>query len=155
MNFNSISPAFLIAYAWLTILTLLNLILFLYYRRLTQGVKQKNIFSVLNKLTRDFNSEVEKTEELGKKVTEIEKDIPCHLQKIGLVRFNPFAETGGNQSFCLALLDDNDNGLVISSLHSRETTRVYAKPVKTGQEGGYLFSAEEKRAVQGAKKIKK
>jgi len=155
MDFSLSNPILMIILAWLTVLTLLNLALFLYYRRLTQGVKKKNIFSVLNKLNKDFNSEVEKTEELGKKVTEIEKDIPCHIQKIGLVRFNPFAETGGNQSFCLALLDDNENGLVISSLHSRENTRVYAKPVKTGQEAGYPFSDEEKRAVQGAKKIKK
>lgn len=82
-------------------------------------------------------------------------DSQYHLQKVGLVRFNPFAETGGDQSFCLALLDGEDSGLVISSLHSRETTRIYAKPVRKGKPVGYDFSAEEKQAVLKAKKINK
>lgn len=74
--------------------------------------------------------------------------------KIGLVRFNPFSETGGNQSFCLALLDGEDSGLVISSLHTRQTTRIYAKPVKKGKGDGYELSAEEKQAIKNAKKIR-
>ena len=73
---------------------------------------------------------------------------------MGLVRYNPFAETGGDQSFCLSLLDGNNNGLVISSLHSRENTRIYAKPVKKGKAANYDLSTEEKEAVKKAKKIK-
>ena len=57
------------------------------------------------------------------------------LQRIGLVRFNPFEDTGGNQSFALALLDAHGNGLVVSSLHSRTGTRVYGKAI-TGGRGG-------------------
>jgi len=72
------------------------------------------------------------------------------------VRFNPFSQTGGNQSFSLALLDGNNNGLVISSLHSREGTRIYAKMVKEGEGKGKgkksSFSNEEKEAILKAKK---
>jgi len=82
------------------------------------------------------------------------KDGLYDIQRIGLVRFNPFAETGGDQSFCLAILDGQGSGLVITSLHSRDTTRVYAKPVKRGKASGYELSAEEKRAIKNAKRMK-
>ena len=74
-----------------------------------------------------------------------------HLQKIGFVRFNPFPQTGGDQSFCLSLLDEKDNGFVLSSLHSRDATRFYAKTVKAGQGDGYELSIEEVKAIKNAK----
>jgi hypothetical protein len=54
------------------------------------------------------------------------------FQRVGLVRYNPFEETGGNQSFALALLDAAGDGWVLSSLHARSGTRVYAKAIKAG-----------------------
>ncbi len=71
------------------------------------------------------------------------------LQRIGLVRFNPFEDTGGNQSFAVALLDGNGTGFVLSSLHARAGTRVYAKAVSSGRTEGAL-SAEEMEAVRQA-----
>ena len=69
------------------------------------------------------------------------------VQRVGLVRFNPFEETGGNQSFALALMDANGDGLVISSLHARAGTRLYAKAVVAGKSDAAL-SAEEAEALQ-------
>ena len=74
-----------------------------------------------------------------------------HIQKVGFVRFNPFPQTGGDQSFSLSLLDENDNGFVLSSLHSRDTTRFYAKTIKNGQGDGYELSKEEKKAIKNSK----
>ena len=54
------------------------------------------------------------------------------FQRVGLVRYNPFEETGGNQSFALALLDADGDGWVLSSLHARSGTRVYAKAITRG-----------------------
>lgn len=141
-------------FIWLGILTCFNIWAFIYYKRLTQGVGKKSLFSILEKLAKEQKLEAEKAIGLTQRVKKIEGDIVAHVQKVGLVRFNPFAETGGNQSFCLALLDGDDNGLIISSLHSRDSTRVYAKPVKKGKETGFTFSEEEKKAIKGAKKIK-
>ena len=77
------------------------------------------------------------------------------IRQVVMTRYANFAETGGNQSFCLAVLDGQNSGLLISSLHSRDTTRVYAKPVKNGQAaGGYDLSDEEKQAIKRAKRIK-
>lgn len=69
------------------------------------------------------------------------------IQRVGLVRFNPFEDTGGNQSFALALADAAGNGFIVSSLHSRTGTRVYAKAVVSGRSDGAL-SAEETEALR-------
>lgn len=73
-----------------------------------------------------------------------------HLQRVAVVRFNPFGDTGGDQSFTAALLNEKGSGLVISSLHNRDKTRMYAKPVKEGGEDGYSFSKEEKQTIKRA-----
>jgi hypothetical protein len=69
------------------------------------------------------------------------------LQHVGLVRFNPFEDTGSDQSFAIALLDDRRDGIVISSLHGRGQTRVFAKPVEGG-ESKHTLSDEEAQAIQ-------
>ncbi|GAC1666065.1 MAG: DUF4446 family protein [Candidatus Limnocylindrales bacterium] len=71
------------------------------------------------------------------------------IQHVGLVRFNPFEDTGGNQSFAMALTDATGAGFVLSSLHSRTGTRVYAKAVIGGRADGAL-SEEEAEALRRA-----
>lgn len=68
------------------------------------------------------------------------------LQHVGLVRFNPFEDTGSDQSFAIALLDDDQSGIVISSLHGRGGTRIFAKPIQAGQ-ATHALSDEEQQAV--------
>lgn len=139
---------------WLTILSVLFFNFYSSLRKLTKGVSKKDLKTLLEKLLKDFDKQAEQTDKLIKFAEELEKDSLYNIQKVGLVRYNPFAETGGDQSFCLSLLDGKNSGLVISSLHSRDTTRIYAKPVKKGKAAGYDLSAEEKQAIKRAKKIK-
>jgi len=80
---------------------------------------------------------------------DLEKMASQSIQRIGFVRFNPFKDTGGDQSFAIALLDSKDNGLVISSLYSREGTRIYSKPIEAGQ-SKYPLSKEEMEALKKA-----
>jgi hypothetical protein len=77
----------------------------------------------------------------------IEERSKRSLQHIGLVRYNPFEDTGSDQSFAIALLDDSRDGIVISSLHGRSNTRVFAKPV-TGGESTHALSDEETQAIR-------
>ena len=79
----------------------------------------------------------------------LESVAPRAFQHVGLVRFNPFEDTGGNQSFALALLDAAGNGWVLSSLHARSGTRVYAKAIHEGRSDGAL-SDEEAAAIKQA-----
>lgn len=68
------------------------------------------------------------------------------LQQVGVVRFNPYQDTGGDQSFSIALLDAYQDGVVISGLYSRQGVRLYAKPISAGQ-SAYPLSDEEKQAI--------
>lgn len=72
------------------------------------------------------------------------------IHKFSVLRFNPFKEVGSNQSFSLALMDGKNNGAVISSLHTREGTRVYAKPIKNGEADGFPLTDEERQVIQEA-----
>lgn len=73
-----------------------------------------------------------------------------NIQKVGLVRFNPFDDAGGNMSFTLALLNNHDDGVIISSLHNREGTRIYSKNIKGGASESKL-TEEEIEAIKEAK----
>jgi ABC-type lipoprotein release transport system permease subunit len=86
---------------------------------------------------------------LNKLHHELEAITQRTLQKVGVIRYNPFADAGGDQSFAIALLDAEGNGVVVSSLHSRTETRVFAKPVQAGR-SRYPLSDEEQEAVRKA-----
>lgn len=138
-------------FVWLSIVTTLTVRSMLHYKQLTKGVTKKDLKTVL---TETLNLQ----ENQGKHLAEIEallkkhrESAKSHIQKIGFVRFNPFPQTGGDQSFSLALLDENNHGFVLSSLHSRDATRFYAKTVKAGKGDGYDLSKEEQKAISQAK----
>ncbi len=86
---------------------------------------------------------------LRKTVSGLEAPVARSVQYIGVVRYNPFGDTGGDQSFAVALLDQRGDGVVISSLHGRTVTRFYAKPVKEGA-SQLTLSDEEVQAIQQA-----
>lgn len=91
------------------------------------------------------NKSVEATKNLNKFIEESRGNI----QKLALKRFNPFSETGGDQSFVLVLMDKDNNGVILSSLHQREVTRVYAKEVKGGH-SSHKLSTEEAMTLKEA-----
>ena len=91
------------------------------------------------------------TEGMDSRVAGLEVKLPYLVQHVGIVRFNPFADKGGDQSFVMAILDDHADGAVLSALHSRIDVRVYAKPVVGGQ-STYTLTSEEKEAIARAMK---
>lgn len=135
---------------WLLVISLLYIRIYLHYRRLTQGVTKKDLLSSLNHLIAQGKSNKEELDNLVKKLESEVKQNKLHLQKVGFKRFNPFTNTGGNQSFTLCLLDENNTGIVISSLHSRESTRLYAKKIIKGKSSSISLSAEEQEVVKEA-----
>lgn len=87
--------------------------------------------------------------EIKRAIINHERRIGKSLSNVAVLRYNPFQDTGGDLSFVIALLDENKNGLVFSSIHSREGTRVYAKPVKDAK-SKYNLSVEETSAIEAA-----
>jgi hypothetical protein len=88
-------------------------------------------------------------EELNAMYETLETRSRGSLQHVGLVRFNPFEDTGSDQSFAIALLDDRRDGIVLSSLHGRGQTRIFAKPVEGGT-STHQLSDEEAQAIRVA-----
>lgn len=135
---------------WLLALSLYLLRAVKHYQRLTYGVDKKDLKSILENLLGEVACDSKRIDELFHTADEIKKEGFLHIQKVGLVRFNPFKDTGGDQSFTLALLDGEGSGAVVSSLHSRTGTRIYAKPVIRGEGEEYELSKEEKEAIKKA-----
>ncbi|MFA7134162.1 MAG: DUF4446 family protein [archaeon] len=84
-----------------------------------------------------------KIEELYSEVGKIKKENEKNIQKFGLLRYNPFNELGGDQSFSLALLDKNNNGVMVSSIFSQEKSRVFGKEIVKGKSKHQLSNEEE------------
>ena len=105
----------------------------------------------LEELLSQFKLLKEQLDKLYRELDNLKSECKFSIQKIGIIRFSPFKELGGKQSFSLALLDGNDSGIVITSLYSRQENRFYGKAVKNGQ-SEYSLSQEEKDAIQMAQK---
>jgi len=144
-----------IFFLWLIGLTLFVLLYKRHYDRLIIGVTKESLSSVLDKILGDLNVAKKDIANLSTQCDRIEKDGSLHIQKIGLLRFNPFKDTGGDQSFILSLLDAHNTGVVISGLYSRTGTRWYAKKIKEGLGMDHELSDEEIKAIHQSRTIGK
>ncbi len=116
---------------------------------LTRGDDGTNLAEVLEAHVDKVYAVARRQDELDVRAAALEERARHSVQGISLVRFNNFDDTGGNQSFALAMTDPEANGVVLSSLHARNQTRVYGKAVASGVAEGAL-SAEEDAALRQA-----
>jgi hypothetical protein len=116
---------------------------------ITRGERGRSLESILDAHLDKVYAVAAELDEVAARSAMLEATGKRAFQKVGLVRFNPFEDTGGNQSFALALLDAEGDGLVLSSLHARTGTRIYAKTLTGGRAEGAL-SNEESEALQRA-----
>jgi hypothetical protein len=119
------------------------------YTTLLRGADEMDIESLLTQHIAEVQSALETVSSLEQRTERLEASQPHTLQWVGTVRFNPFRDTGGAQSFALALVDDRGDGFVLSSLHARENTRVYAKLLR-GWSSEHMLTDEEKQAIERA-----
>ncbi len=123
----------IIAIVWCLLITVVLVWLYFIFKTLIKFAKDKEILNntkEIKQIKNDFED--------FKKISQND------IQKTGLVKYNPFDEAGGNNSFSLALLDGNKNGIIITSLHARERTRLYVKEVSQGKSKLELSNEEQK-----------
>ena len=137
---------------WLLILPIFFWQMFSHYARLTKGANNKNLKSILEDVLSKIDLHNKDIESIKKYCDNLERDGLLHVQKIGLHRFNPFKDTGGDQSFVLSLVDGSDTGIIISALYSRSGTRWYAKRVVNGKGIEHELTDEEKKVLKATKK---
>jgi hypothetical protein len=137
---------------WLLIITIILIWLFSFFRHLTRVAKTDDIKKLLDKLIEKGNNNTVEIEKTKKAINQIINEGMGHVQKVGLIRFNHFNEIGGDHSFSLAILDGGDNGIIITGLHTRDRTRIYAKQVNKGKSDLEL-STEEQKALLKAQRV--
>ncbi|NLK42924.1 MAG: DUF4446 family protein [Tissierellia bacterium] len=119
------------------------------YNEFTRGIKGVNVEELLIKLgeeLHDINIDINIMEQ---KIETLNTKLSFAIQKVGIVRYNAFGEMGSDLSFSIALLDNFNNGFVLTSIYGREHNPVYAKPIKFGK-SVYPLSVEEIQAIDRA-----
>lgn len=138
----------------LALLTLVGVVLLLarqqrllgQYQHLMTGTSGGNLEAALADHIGQVRVAAARVEDVDRLARRLERESQYSLQHSGIVRFNPFQHTGGDQSFALALADGHGNGVVLSSLHARDVTRVYAKPL-VSWDSAHSLTDEERQAI--------
>ncbi len=112
--------------------------------------KSKDFEEVLKEQLKKLKKQDKDIKKIFEELSKLDRITQKSFQKIGVIRYNPFKDGGGDQSFSIALLDASNNGFVITSLYSRDEMRAYAKPIKEAN-SEYPLSDEEKEVIEKAK----
>lgn len=119
------------------------------YNSLTQGVDNSNLDTVLLQIGDRLQAVENGCNQLNTGLDEHRQTSEFHIQRWSLLRYKAFSNTGGDQSFSMAMLDGKGNGVVISSIYGRDESRIYAKSVQNGK-STYALSSEEEEAIKQA-----
>lgn len=138
---------------WISVLTVVVFRMTSHYNKLTMGITSSTLKEVLVELIGKYEKTGKDIQSIYKTVEQLTNDGTLHLQRLGIVRFNPFSDTGGSQSFTMAILDGKDNGIIMTSLFARTGNRWYIKHIKLGVSEDADLSKEEQLAIKKARPI--
>ncbi|NLM42595.1 MAG: DUF4446 family protein [Clostridiales bacterium] len=153
LGFLVLLTAILIMFAWIITLTISLSRLKRKYKRMMKG-DSKN----LEQLLRDYMSSVdiatERVDVLSKDLIHLKEQTDRCIQKVNIIRYNAFSDTGSDLSYSIAMLDNYDNGVIITSIYGRNETVTYAKPIENGK-SRYPLSVEEEMVLDRCLKTKR
>ena len=151
MNLDTYYPYItILALVWLAFLSFLVFRLTSHYNSLTNGTKKTDLISTLNTILKQLHKNQKDIVNTNVRLDQEIENAKKYFKHFGFKRFNPFTDTGGDQSFIFTLLDENHDGFVISSLHGRENTRVYGKRISRGKAPDQVLSKEELEVINQA-----
>lgn len=139
-----------VVFIWLIGLTFIVVRTVGHYKKLSERTGSQSIDKVLDVLVDQGVKHSSSISEALLEIKNIHESSKKYYKKIGFVKFNPFERVGGEQSFVIALLNDDNSGIVKTYLYTREGMRVYVKPVHQGASSEYELSEEEKQAIKSA-----
>jgi hypothetical protein len=120
---------------------------------LSTGFSNKNLEDIIKEYVTMLEKCEGDMEMMNENFDKLRAETAKFFNKVGLVRFQAFKDTGGDQSFALALLNENNNGFLISSLHGRGFAKIYAKEISNGKSPNYKLTDEEENALKQALEI--
>ncbi len=121
------------------------------YKKMMSGVDGGNLERLINGQVDEINMVVNEQKELRKEIDRIDSILTKAITRIAVVRFDAFDNMANDLSYCIAMLDSNNNGIVISGIFGREDSRTYVKPIVDGV-SSYKLTQEEEQAVKNAMK---
>jgi len=121
------------------------------YRRLMGDSTADRLEEMLEDYVRRVRGTLDRVDTLERLARDLQRTLGYSVQWVGMVRYNPFRDTGGAQSFAIALADAHGDGIILSSLHRRDLTRVYAKPL-LGWKSTHSLTEEELEAIEAARR---
>ncbi len=119
-----------------------------HYNNLISKTRKQKIDEILDELLMIDEKTKQELEIVKKELHEEIKTSTLHIQKVGLVRFNPFERSGGDKSFVISFLNNEKSGIVMNFIYTRDGLRVYSKKIKNGKGEEYNLSEEEKKAIE-------
>ena len=147
MSIIDVNYAYVAGAIAIVLLAIWMFLLELRLKKLFRGKKAKDLEEIMTALNKELKRLDVSREEIEKYLMAAEKRLKKSVQNVGVIRFNPFGDAGSNQSFAIALLDENGNGVVLSGLYSRDKVNVFAKPIEKGG-SQYTLTREEKEAIK-------
>ncbi len=121
------------------------------YNRFMSLEGERNLEEILDIIMDRTDSIISENKEIDNRITNIDKKLLNCINKVSVIRYNAFENMGSDLSYSIALLDSNDNGIIISGIYSRDSSSTYAKPIINGK-SKYMLSEEEVQALNEAKK---
>ena len=120
-------------------------------KQLTTGTNGRNLEDAIYQLMEDHEIFQNRIESVEQNNARLDREIKSSLRGVAVVRYNAFADVGGKQSFATAFISEDGNGVIVSSLYSRERMNVYAKPI-VDFSSEYELTSEEMQALKEATK---
>ncbi|MEK7526717.1 MAG: DUF4446 family protein [Patescibacteria group bacterium] len=151
MLFNTTIGLLAVTIVWLIVLSFFLFQSVNHYKKLLGKTKDADLRKILEEVLSSETKNQKDIKNIFNQIDILKREGLNHIQKLGLVRYNPFNDTGGDHSFSLSVLDGVGNGFVLTGLHTRDRTRFYIKSIKEGKANKEL-SREEIRAVELASK---
>jgi hypothetical protein len=122
------------------------------YESLFSAEEEPSFAAALEQMALRFSKMNTRTERLVVRLDEMDRTLMRCVQGVGFVRYSAFEDTGGDQSFSLAMVDGDGHGVIVSGLYGRDATRVYAKPIESWTSSRTL-AAEEEQALSKARRV--
>ena len=119
-------------------------------KKFFKGSKADNLEVLINDLHKEVVESRETQKEINNHLVSVEDRLRKSIRRVETVRFNPFLEAGSNQSFAISLINDEGNGVILSSLYARDRMSIFAKPINKGV-SEFELTAEEKDVLKKSK----
>jgi hypothetical protein len=119
-------------------------------RKFWAGTKAHNLEDVMLQIGKQMATLKDTQREINKHLVTVDSRLDASIRRVQTIRFNPFTDAGSNQSFAMAFLNDEGDGVIVSSLYARDRMSIFAKPIIKG-ESEFELSAEEKEVLEKAK----